>query len=321
MTPLLRWVRKPGARPPALATLFLGTLVIAALLLPGAGGSLRAAPLFEVEGTGNRIVLLGSVHFLRPTDGPLPAPVLAALANADVVYLELDMDDLDPVATAGMLADLARDPEGRDLPTLLGDQAWAEARSAAADISLDLALVSPFEPWYAALMISQLRLAQVGLDPRHGVEAQVAAAAAADGKELRGLETMAEQLGALDGLSPAAQRDFLLQTLADAAAISDQVEGMVVAWKDADMAALEQDLLAELKDQDEVYRRVVVERNQRFASTIARLAGDSRDYLVVMGALHLVGPDGVPRLLRARGLQVTGPDDAPVNDSPPNDSP
>jgi uncharacterized protein YbaP (TraB family) len=318
MTASLHFPWRPGQDPlprlPGTGALLLALLLALTLVMlpaPGTGGAAGAAPLFEVEGTGNRIVLLGSVHFLRPTDGDLPAPVLEALEDAEVVYLELDMDDLDPVATAGMLADLARDPEGRDLPTLLGDRAWAEAREAAANIPLDLTLVSPFEPWYAALMISQLRLAQVGLDPSHGVEARVAAAAQADGKEVRGLETMAEQLGALDGLSAAAQRAFLLKTLADAAEIGTQVDGMVAAWKAADMAALEENLLAELKDQDEVYQRVVVERNQRFASTIARLAGDSRDYLVVMGALHLVGPDGVPRLLRARGLRVTGPDSPP----------
>jgi uncharacterized protein YbaP (TraB family) len=51
--------------------------------------------------------------------------------------------------------------------------------------------------------------------------------------------------------------------------------------------------------------RAQVRRNQRWAGQIEALLDDDRDYLVVVGALHLVGPDGLPNLLRDRGLTVT----------------
>lgn len=38
---------------------------------------------------------------------------------------------------------------------------------------------------------------------------------------------------------------------------------------------------------------------------IEDLLDDDRDYLAVVGALHLVGPDGLPAMLRARGIPVT----------------
>jgi uncharacterized protein YbaP (TraB family) len=55
-----------------------------------------------------------------------------------------------------------------------------------------------------------------------------------------------------------------------------------------------------------VYRRIVVDRNQSWLPQIvAMLAGDTKqDALVVVGALHLLGDDGLVDLLQKQGLRV-----------------
>ena len=55
-----------------------------------------ALPLWELTNTSNRIRLLGSIHFLRAADYPLDPAITAAFDDADVVLMEIDMDDLDP---------------------------------------------------------------------------------------------------------------------------------------------------------------------------------------------------------------------------------
>lgn len=263
-----------------------------------------ALPAWELAGTTNRIVVLGSVHFLREQDYRLPASVQDAFRQADVVAMELDMDALSPQETAVTVARLAMDEQGRTLPELLGPAAYADARERAAALAIDLAAFQDFEPWYVALAVTQLRLAQLGFDPALGIEARLSADAQRAGKELAGLESLEAQLGTLDSLPASAQRRFLQTTLDEAATVADEIDDIITAWRRADTNALERKLLDSIADQPDVYRQIIVERNRRFASAIAAMAGDSRDYLVVIGALHLVGPDSVIRLLRERGVRM-----------------
>jgi uncharacterized protein YbaP (TraB family) len=273
-------------------------LLACLLALPSA-----ALPLWELQGRGGRVWLLGSVHFLRPADYPLPPAVDDAIAAARVIYLELDLDE--PAGdTAATAAALATDPRGRDLRQLLGRSAWRDAQRRAGALGLDLESLLPYEPWYAALVISRLRLLQLGFDGEHGVESYVVRAAGASGKEIRGLETLAGQLESLDGLPPRAQRRFLAGTLAEAAAMDDGIADLVSAWRVGDTDALARGLLDGAVLEREVYQRVIVDRNRRFLATIRSLADAGPDSLVVVGALHLVGDDGIVAALKAEGYAL-----------------
>ena len=154
-----------GIRPLALLILLL------VVGLPSA--AIAALPLWELTHTSNRISLLGSIHFLRATDYPLNPAITAAFDEADVVLMEIDMDDLDPEASSRTIAALAVDGRGRKLPELLGPDAWRAATAEARELGLDLTPLAPFEPWYAAIVVTQQRLAQLGFDPSFGVETRM----------------------------------------------------------------------------------------------------------------------------------------------------
>lgn len=260
-------------------------------------------PLWELEGTASRVRLLGSIHFLRADDYPLPAPMDEAYRDADVLIMELDLDDLDPVESQAVLRRLSMDAEGRRLEALIGAAAYREASAKAAAIRIDLGTLADFEPWFAALQITQLRLGQLGFDPFFGIEARLVARARGDGREIIGLETLEAQLTALDSLSASDQRRFLMQTLDDAAEIEASLGDIIDAWRRGDVEALERDLLEGLADQPALYQRILVDRNRAWAEQIAALADDAgRSYLVVVGALHLVGDDSVLALLEQQGI-------------------
>src|SRR5690606_4796236 len=135
------------------------------LLAAGLATGAQAAPLWELTGTSNRIVLLGSVHLLRGGDDGLDPLIAEALDEAEVLVMELALDGLDPVESAATLVRLAVDPDGRTLDELLGAKAWTESLALADEVEIDLRQLAGFEPWYAAVMVTQLRLAQLGFDP------------------------------------------------------------------------------------------------------------------------------------------------------------
>ena len=116
---------------------------------------------------------------------------------------------------------------------------------------------------------------------------------------------MAEQLGFLDSLSMTAQRDLLMQSLRESAEIGPMMDGMIHAWRYGDVAYLEENMLEEMQKYPELYDAIVVRRNRNWTATIDELLTHDDDYLIVVGALHLIGEDGVPAMLRARGLSVT----------------
>ncbi|MDJ0918236.1 MAG: TraB/GumN family protein [Woeseiaceae bacterium] len=260
--------------------------------------------LWQVDGKANTVFILGSVHLLRQQDHPLPSKIDEAYAQAESIVMEIDMDDLDPIAMQSLISELGRLTDGRTLADIMGPELYAEAQVAAAAMDIPLDLLAQTEPWLAAITIEQMALARIGFNPRFGIEMHVMAKAAQDGKTIDGLETIEEQLGFLDGLSVESQRDLLMQTLSEGMNIETMMDALITAWRHGDIDFFEDNVLDEMLAYPELYRAIVADRNERWVTHIDRLLEQEDDYLVVVGALHLVGPDGVPQLLEARGEQV-----------------
>jgi uncharacterized protein YbaP (TraB family) len=259
-------------------------------------------PVWEITGTSNRVMLMGSIHFLRASDYPLPAGMNAAYEHADQLYMEIDMDALDPLASQGVLMSMGT--SDRPLSESLSADAYAEASRRATDLGVPLTLFEQFEPWFAALSITQLRMMQLGFDPAWGVETQFMSKARTDSKTISGLETLEQQLGFLDQLDASTQEQFLLQSLEDAAIIEQQVDSIVSAWRAGDGAALEALMLEDLNAAPKLADALLVQRNRNWISQIMRLLDQPDNYLVIVGAMHLVGPDSVVAMLEDRGLDV-----------------
>ncbi|MEM9403184.1 MAG: TraB/GumN family protein [Pseudomonadota bacterium] len=261
--------------------------------------------LWEVRGTNNAIYLLGSVHLLRQQDHPLPSRMLDAYADAETIIMEIDMDDIDPIETQALINRLGVLNDGRTLKDLIGESRYAAAEKAAAAMDIPFGLLSRSEPWLAAMTIEQLALARLGFNPALGVEMTFSTRAAADGKPVEGFETIEQQLAFLDELSLDAQTDLLMQTLTESRDLRSEMDALIEAWRLGDIDFLEQTVLSDIKDFPELYDVIVADRNARWVDTINTLLDDDDDYLIIVGALHLVGPDGVPALLEAQGNDVT----------------
>lgn len=282
----------------ALAWLWL--LPVAAL----ADSAGHPVTLWMAEGTSNRVYVLGSVHLLREQDHPLPRVIDTVYDDAETLYMELDMDDLDPLLLQATINRLGLLDEDTSLRDVMGDELYAEAAAAAAELDIPLEMLERTEPWFAAITVEQLTLTRIGFNPSYGVEMHLLQKAARDGKPIHGLESVEQQLGYLDGLSPGAQRDLLMQTLTESAGIRELMDELIAAWRSGDVDYLEQTLLDDVSAYPELYDTIVANRNRLWANAIDELLEQREDYLVVVGALHLVGEDGVPQLLERRGVNI-----------------
>ena len=284
-----------------LALAWLWLLPVAAL----ADSAGHPVTMWMAEGAANRVYLLGSVHLLREQDHPLPQVIDNVYDDAETLYMELDMDDLDPLLMQSTINRLGMLDEGTSLRDVMGDDLYAEAMAVAAELDMPLEMLERTEPWFAAITVEQLALARIGFNPSYGVEMHLLRKATRDRKPILGFESVEQQLAYLDGLSLDAQRDLLMQTLTESAAIREIMDDLILAWRSGDIDYLEQSLLEDVSGYPELYDTIVANRNRLWVDTIDELLEHEDDYLVVVGALHLVGEDGVPQLLQQRGVRIT----------------
>ena len=285
-----------------------GRLLLLAMLCVFAGTTIAYADaglVWRLKGRENTVYLLGSIHLLREQDHPLPTTFETAYRDADVLVMELDMDDLDPLQAQQVMLRRGLATDGRNLRSIMGDADYAEARKRIRALELELPFLDRMEPWFAALTLLNLQFLRLGLDPNQGVEAWFTNKAAADGKEIIGLETLDEQLELFDSMPDNTQSDFLLLSLRDAENMDGDLRRLVSAWQRGDTNVLERELLGDFRSIPTAYQKLVVERNRAWSGVVSKFTASDRDYLVIVGALHLVGPDSLVSMLERHGYEVS----------------
>jgi uncharacterized protein YbaP (TraB family) len=276
---------------------------LVSLLACGAAAADPAA--WRVTGrSGGDVTLLGSMHVLRESDYPLPSSIDALVERADIVVMEIDLDDIDAAQQQRLILDLGVLPQGTALEDVVDAEAYRRLERHVAALGVDLELLERFEPWFLAITVLDLGMRQAGFVPERGVEQYVLAQAQADGKETVGLETVEFQLGLFDALPPEQQEAMLEQTLTELDEGVAVLGEMVAAWRNGALERLSAELLDEFADFPGLYDTLVTKRNTAWVPALERMLTDGRRHLVVVGALHLVGPDNVVELLRERGHEV-----------------
>ena len=247
------------------------------------------------------ISILGSIHALRPGDYPLPEAINNAYQRAETVVFELDLTNLDPDSISAAVNSTGLLTQG-SLPQLFAPQDWRRADELARSMNISLDPLAGLKPWLAAMTIVQIRMTQLDYDPELGIDQHFAALARADGKPVIGLETLLQQLTMLDSLPPHEQQALFLQSLEEAQEMGAGLDELVEAWRRGNNAALAEELGGSFTEFPELYQQLVVARNKAWSEQILAMDASTGDLLVVVGALHLVGPDSLIGMLKERGL-------------------
>jgi uncharacterized protein YbaP (TraB family) len=160
------------------------------------------------------------------------------------------------------------------------------------------------KPWMAALMLDALEWQKAGFDPDLGLDKHFYDSAKADGRPVQGLETVEYQLSMFDGMSPDQQDHMLSDTIKELGTEQESVTTVANAWRAGDAPAVERVVLQDLKSDPMMYQRLLVDRNRNWMPKIEALFARPRPSLVVVGAAHLVGPDGLLQMLKAKGYAI-----------------
>jgi uncharacterized protein YbaP (TraB family) len=257
--------------------------------------------LFRVRGpNGATLYLLGSVHLLS-SDAALPAQVDTAFEHAKTVSLEMCPDSVQPRAAELMMR--GRFTNGSTLRSTLSASALPKVDSLLRSYGLTVDQVNGFKPWFVSMLLSQVAMQKMGFQPQYGVDMQLNARAKAAGKPVLGLESPDFQLAMFDGLSAADQEQMLVEgTPPDEAA--KELATIRDAWAAGNTAALDSLLNWRLANAPGLRSTLLTNRNRNWIPKLEELIKGKEDALVVVGAGHLVGKEGVLEMLKAKGYTV-----------------
>jgi uncharacterized protein len=262
-------------------------------------------PLWKLEGKTNSVYLLGSVHFLNKTNYPLAAPIEAAFKEAQVVAFETDVGAMSQADTQLKLLNQAKLPEGETLKDQLSAETYAAFMQSAEKSGLPEAMFTQFKPLMAATMLLLVDLLQMGLDPEQGVDQHYFRRARASGKEIVPLETVDYQIDLVTGLSKEEGELAVKSMLKDMANTRKMLGEIVKAWRTGDAASIDKFLNEATSEAPAIMKRMVTDRNRNWTPKIEGLLHGGKNAVVIVGAAHLVGKEGVVELLRQRGMKVT----------------
>jgi uncharacterized protein YbaP (TraB family) len=270
--------------------------------------------LWKVSDADNDLYLLGSFHMLKPTDYPLSKDVDHAFDDAEAVVFELSPEEMASPALGMAMGQAALRTDGTTLDGELTAEvaaklkAWNSVNTGPLrQMGLPPQVLQMFEPWFVGLTISIVEMNKLGLDPAIGLDMHLSERARSASKSTRGLELGSEQIAVFDGMGKAEQLQFLEESLNEADNATVEIEKLHDAWRRGDANALWNGMAAEMRSEyPALYSRINVARNDAWLPKLQRmLDGEaSDDTLVVVGALHLLGEDGVVEKLRAKGYKV-----------------
>ena len=273
----------------------------------GIAGAARAAPaLWRVSDADSQVYLFGTLHALKPGLKWRTPLYDRALAQATTVWFEADMESGDPDTIRLLIQRYGSDPD-RPLSRKL-----APSDLSALAAQTDLSRVDHLRPWAAALALSMRPTLARGASVERGADVTITHAARDDAKRIRTFETLEDQARMFASLPEGSEVAYLTGV------IRERRRGprvrlppfrpatLEAAWLSGDLPRTGLGFVREMQTGNPaLYEAFLRRRNLAWADKLTTaMQADAGVELVNVGALHMVGDDGLPALLAARGFKV-----------------
>ncbi len=273
-----------------------------ALLLPAQ--ALAASSVWKVSKGGDHVYVGGTVHLLPASEFPLPAEFELAYQQTDTLVLEAKMPDpADQQATMAMLQKLSYGADEK-LSKKISAKLFQQLDLYLQGFGMKAAQLDGFKPGFVAVQTTMLEMHKAKL-AGEGVDAYFAKKAQTDNKPQQYLETLDFQLALMAAMGVGQEEQFIQLMLEKNPQLVQLMQQSITAWRLGDLTVLDTLLLQDSKKEDPVtYQQMFTQRNLDWIPKIAAMFGNQQRELVLVGAGHLPGEDGVLQLLQAAGYTV-----------------
>ncbi len=261
--------------------------------------------IYKIQSDTNTVYILGSIHVLAEEYYPLTRSFSYAYYNSQKVIFEIDPDILFSSDSFTKYEKQYTFRNGQTLETVLSPKTYALVKQKIQAIGGNIQDFQPYKPWVLYLTLSGRLDSSIDFRPELGIENHFYRMAKDAGKPTGGLETIQDQLNVFDTL-PINIQDALLQESLTASGSKEREQAffhMVKDWHQGNLNGLEQ-LVESFKTYPLFYKKLLVQRNQNWIPQIESLLQEEKNVMIIVGAAHLAGKDGLLALLTEKGHHI-----------------
>ncbi len=277
-------------------------LSLSFFLLPLLGFSQDPANslLWKVDGNGltRPSYVVGTVHSRDARAFGQVPQLLRIIAKQDGVVGELDLTA--PIGNPADLAVAMMMPPGKELSGFYSKKQLKVVQDRVEqELGAMALLTARMKPFYLMAMLGETTMKE---DSALVLDQYLEQKAKAMGKQVIGLETIQEQLAAVDDLPLQKQADMLYD-LVQHDLYREDLEKMLNAYAAQDLDSLTH--ICAMGGMPAIFNtRLLTDRNRVMAQRADSLLRTGHTYLIAVGAAHLPGNDGLLAALRAKGYRV-----------------
>lgn len=271
--------------------------------------------LWEVKGSKSTVYLAGSVHLLREQDLPYPSLLQTAFERADQVTFEINLDEATSLSVLLLTVTKGTYSPPDSVKAHLTPETYAllDAYRKANNVTApDL-----YRPWLISQALTETELTRAGFAAKYGVDQHFFDAAKKAGKPILALESTAFQINVLADLPEEGQIAGIQQFLENPAKVVSDTVSLVESWKRGDAESVRARAEAEFINDPVAFDRLLTQRNKNWMPTIEGYLQSAKTTLVIVGAAHLLGDQGLVTLLQQRGYDLAQLPPTPPILSPP----
>lgn len=284
---------------------FLKPYILILFITLGTTGALSAKScLWKVTSDTSTLYLQGSMHLLKPSNYPLDPAIEAAYFASDSLILEVDMKVLNSIKTQQMILKKSLLPRKKTLKTVLNKEIYQELEAACSKNHIPIDSVTKFKPWFVTTMLTLVQLKEMGFDQKKGLDTYFFERATKDQKKIIGLETAEFQIDLLDQFSTKNPSLFVARSLADLRFLEQDIDQLSQAWVQGDIETVGTLMDKSFINYPEFYNSFVSNRNKRWMKPLNTLLSNKGTCMVVVGAGHLPGENGLLSLLHKKGYTL-----------------
>jgi uncharacterized protein YbaP (TraB family) len=253
--------------------------------------------LWKIEGENIKpSYLFGTVHMMPKEQFEMPQKVINAIENSNLIVLELDMDDPNFQAEFMKHAML---PEGKEISDFMDEEEYKFLNTfLTTKMGVGLEQIKNYNP---LMLTSMTLIAHMGKE-FGSFEMEFIKIAKQQKIEILGLETVKDQMDAINSQSYDKQIDDLIKMLKDDE-MTSMLDNMITLYKSENYKTL-YDFLNDFFKQDEAtINALLFNRNENWIPKIETYSKDKNVFYGV-GAGHLGGEKGVIELLKQRGYKL-----------------
>ncbi len=266
---------------------------------------LNAHPaVWLIERDNAKVYFLGSVHLLPDDIKWYGAKVKTIVESANEVVFEVHMTPEKEAQARQITLANGLLGNGDSLRNHLEEDEYEFLVETAQSLGIPAASIAGFKPWFASIALSVGAIQKQGWNTQSGVEQFIEKIAVRKEVPISELETIEFQMSTLYDHPIDVQSDMLKDTLEQIKDIEQLTLDMVQAWAEGDEQKMSDAFIDPMQQQREIYRKLVVERNNNWIPVIEGLVAKEQMTLVVAGVAHFIGDDGLVELLGARGYDV-----------------